>query len=242
MIKSTLNDAGAKMKKWRMAAILAMGAVLALGAAPAMADSKEKAEIRLLEAAQIIKKIMSEEGGGIPPILLKRAKAVGIFPGMIKGGFILGASAGWGVIIARLPDGRWSAPAFYEMGGGSIGLQIGAQSVDLILVFPTQQGLQGVLQNNVRLGANMSVAAGPVGRDAGAALTGASVRADVYSYSRTKGVFAGVSLEGVGMALDVSTTRNFYGQAYTAQQLLSGKVPVPAEAKRLIDTLDHYTK
>lgn len=229
------------MKLRRLVVYLAVAALLLAGST-ALADSKDQAEIRLLQAAQVINKIMSEEGGGIPPALLRKAKAVGIFPGMIKGGFILGASAGWGVIIARLPDGRWSAPAFYEMGGGSIGLQIGAQSVDLILVFPTEQGLRGVLQNNVRLGANMSVAAGPVGRQAGAALTEASFTADVYSYSRAKGLFAGVSLDGVGMGLDAETTRNFYGKAYTAKQLLSGEVPVPPQAQKLIETLNRYSQ
>lgn len=222
--------------------VCALAAAALLGSTVALADTKAQAEIRLLEAAQIIDQIMSEEGGGIPPALLKKAKAVGIFPGMLKGGFIIGASAGWGVVLSRLADGSWSAPAFYEMGGGSVGLQIGAQSVDLILVFPTQRGLQGVLSNNARFGANMSVAAGPVGRDAGASLSGASFNADVYSYSRTKGLFAGVSLEGVGMALDQETTQNFYGKAYSTTQLLSGQVPPPPEAKRLIDTLNRYAR
>lgn len=231
------------MKIWRMVICLAAAAAMVAGTvAGAAADSKAEAEIRLLEAAHIINKIVAEEGGGIPPALLRKAKALGIFPNVLKGGFIIGAQAGWGVVIARQPDGSWSAPAFYEMGGGSVGLQIGAQSIDLILVFPTQRGLEGVLANNARFGANMSVAAGPVGRDAGASLSGASFNADVYSYSRTMGLFAGVSLEGVGMGLDADTTRNFYGKAYTARQILSGQVPMPPEAARLIETLNRHCK
>jgi lipid-binding SYLF domain-containing protein len=228
-----------KKRQWfAVCAILCLSLVWGL---PAQADDKNEADIRVLEAAQVLKDIMKEEGGGIPPWLLKKAKAVAIFPGMLKAGFVVGANLGWGVVTARMPDGGWSAPAFFTMGGGSLGFQIGAQSIDLILVMPTDKGVKGLLENRVKFGTNLAVTAGPVGRQAEASLSDASLTADVYSYSRTKGLFAGVSLEGMGLNFDDQTTKNYYGQLYPVGDILSGKVKAPDNALRLLAALRKYT-
>lgn len=221
--------------------ILALTLTLAwVGAAAA--DSKNEADIRVLQAAQVLDDIMKEEGGGVPPWLLKRAKAVAIFPNMLKAGFVVGANLGWGVVSARMPDGGWSAPAFFTMGGGSLGFQIGAQAIDLLMIMPTQKGVDGLLNNRVKFGTNLAITAGPVGRQAEASLSDASLSADVYSYSRTQGLFAGVSLEGMGLSFDDETTANYYGKIHSVADLLSGKVPAPESSLRLLSALRHYTK
>jgi len=217
--------------------------LVALAAIPALATDKVEAELKLKEAEVVVRQIMLSPDSNIPSDLVRKAKAVVIFPGMVKAGFIVGGQYGTGVVIARRADGSFGAPAFYTMGGVSAGLQIGAQAVDVIMLVMNKKGLDGILHNKVKFGADIGVAAGPVGRRAEAGVTGADLYADVYSYSRAKGAFAGVSLEGAGLEYDVDTTKAVYGKALTAGEILSqGAVSPPAPALPLIKALNSLEK
>ncbi len=229
------------MKSKLLCAILALGLLLTAGAA--LAKTKAEAEITLKEAALVLERLTTQGDQSIPDDLLKRAKAVAIFPDMLKAGFIVGGTYGTGVISVRQGDGSWSAPAFYEMGGASLGFQIGGQSMDLILVVMKQRGLDGLLKNQVKFGADIAVVAGPVGRRGEAAVSGASPHADVYSYSASKGLFAGVSLEGAGLGLDAETNRSYYGAGLDARGiLLEGKVTPTGTARVLVEALGRHAR
>ncbi len=230
------------VKKTTSALVMALVMALAL-AAPAWADSKTKATARVLEAVDVLNEIMKEEDKAVPRDLLRRAKAVAIFPGMIKAGFIVGGQGGTGVVLARHKDGSWSPPAFFTMAGASVGFQIGAASTDLILVVMKQKGLNGILHNKVKFGADATAAVGPVGRGASAGLTAASTKADVLSYSWSKGLFAGISLDGMGMEYDRETSRHYYGRSLSVRDILErGKAKPPASARKLMRTLAGYAR
>ncbi len=222
-------------------AALAAALILALAAPQALAMDKGEADLKVREAKVILDRIMKQGDKSIPTDLLVKAKAVGIFPGMFKAGFVVGGQYGTGLFCVRQADGKFGPPAFFEMGGASVGFQIGAQATDLVLVVMQQKGLDGILKNQVKFGADVAVAAGPVGRRGEAAVAGASPYADVYSYSLTKGLFAGVSLEGAGIGVDESTNRNYYGSSHNAREiLLEGQVARPASALALIKALNAY--
>lgn len=223
-----------------LAAALGLAALTAI---PALATDKVEAELKLKEAEVVVRQIMLAPDSNVPSDLVRKARAVVIFPGMVKAGFIVGGQYGTGVVIARRADGSFGAPAFYTMGGVSAGLQIGAQAVDVIMLVMNKKGLDGILKNKVKFGADIGVAAGPVGRRAEAGVTGADLYADVYSYSRAKGAFAGVSLEGAGLEYDATTTKAIYGKALTASEILSkGEVAPPAPALPLINALNSLEK
>jgi lipid-binding SYLF domain-containing protein len=169
---------------------------------------------------------------GIPNELLESAKCIAIVPGEVKFAFILGGNYGRGVATCHTSQG-WSAPMFVALGGGSIGYQIGGSSTDIIMLFMNDRALQSLLSDKFKLGADASVAAGPVGRHA-AADTDLKLRAEVLTYSRSRGVFAGVSLNGTVVQTDKSGDRAMYGDEVTHRQILDGKVAVPASAKGLI--------
>lgn len=216
---------------------------LALAAPAAMAASKEKAAARVLQALDTLNMAMKEDDKAVPSDLLKKAKAVAIFPGMIKAGFIIGGEGGTGVILERHKDGSFSPPAFFTMAGASLGLQIGAASTDLILVVMKKRGLEGILKNQVKFGAGVTAAVGPLGRSAGAGLTAAAKEADVLSYSWSKGLFAGIALDGMGMEYDAKTSKNYYGKALGVKDILEGgKAMPPDSAKKLMDALVKYSK
>ena len=186
---------------------------------------------------------MDSPDAGTPRWLLKRCRGVALFPGMIKAGFIVGGNYGSGVILSRKPDGSWSGPAFFEMGGASLGLQIGASSTDVFMVIMTEVGMQALLKNQVKLGVDASAAAGPVGRDTSAALTGGSFSADVYSYSRSAGLFAGAMLSGAGIEYDRKFTKAYYGAGLNVGHIFKGikdQPKLPQSAQQLIDTLNKY--
>src|SRR5262249_39247039 len=153
-------------------------------------EGTEQAE----KAARVFGEIMGTPDKGIPTDLLNKAECIAVFPGVVKAGFIVGGKAGRGVASCRTPSG-WSAPAFLEIKGGSVGLQVGGSSTELVLLFMNTDGLKKLVSNKVELGADASIAAGPVGREA-AASTDASMSAEILSYSRSKGLFAGISLKG----------------------------------------------
>ncbi len=176
----------------------------------AFASTRE--EKRVADAADVIDQLLRIPEQGIPPSLLSRAYAIAVVPNVVKVGFGLGARRGKGVIVVRQDDNSWSNPAFIALTGGSIGWQIGAQSTDVILVFKTRKGVDGISNGKLTLGADASIAAGPVGRTTGVA-TDLALRAEVVSYSRSRGLFAGVSFEGSGVTMDRKANAAFYGSA-----------------------------
>jgi lipid-binding SYLF domain-containing protein len=193
-------------------------------------------------AIQVMNEIMSIPEGGIPDSLLRDAAGIAIFPGLLKAGFILGARYGEGVLLIRNQDRTWSNPVFYRLMGGSIGWQIGAQSTDIILVFRTIRSMDAITGGKFTLGADASVAAGPVGRHAGAS-TDVLLRAEILSYSRSRGLFAGLSLEGAAIQVDYGSTSSFYNiPAVVPVQIFNGReIQVPPIAEQLKQTLLHYS-
>ena len=192
-----------------------------------IAQSKElrSATDRVNGSAEVLTEIMRTEDKSIPGDLLAKAKAIVVFPGAIKGGFIIGGQGGKGLAVRRAGNG-WSAPAFMNMAGGSFGLQIGAEKTDYILLIMNDKGLRELLEDKFEVGAEGSVAAGPVGRTA-AASTNATMDAEILTYSRSKGVFAGLSLKGVVISPDQDINSSIYHKP--ARDIL-GDPPVPASA------------
>ena len=180
----------------------------------------------------------------IPPAMLNAAEGVAIFPNMIKGGFILGVNYGRGVLLVRKADRTWSAPAMVTMGGGSLGFQAGVQAADIVLVFATPKSLQGILNGQkVTLGADASVALGPVGRQANAG-TDARLGAEIYSYARSRGLFAGVSLGGADLSIDHNADALLYGRfGVTPADVFNGnQIAIRPEVQQLIDDLNARTR
>jgi lipid-binding SYLF domain-containing protein len=199
-------------------------------------ESKEsKATDRVQAAAQVLNEIQSAPDSGIPQDILSKAECVAVVPSMLKGGFIVGGKYGRGLASCRNPKG-WSAPAFFTITGGSFGFQAGGQAVDLVMLIMNNDGMQRLLSSQVALGADASVAAGPVGRHA-EGNTDWKMRAQVLTYSRTRGVFAGVSLNGAVMKQDKDSTREFYGHMVTFKASLTGEVEPPVAANSFLTTL-----
>lgn len=180
----------------RYVSALGLLLLLCLAATHAVAQSKrmKDAERHAARAARVFDQIMAVRERGIPKELLDRAEAIAVFPGVVKAAFIIGGSGGQGVISRRVRGG-WSAPAFFNLGGGSIGLQIGAQKTDYVLLIMNEEGLKGLMEDKFEMGGEVSVAAGPVGRTA-SATTNATLDAGILSYSRSKGAFVGAALKG----------------------------------------------
>jgi lipid-binding SYLF domain-containing protein len=177
-------------------------------------------------AARVFNEIMGTREKSIPGDLLDKAEAVAVFPGVLKGGFIVGGRGGSGVISRRVPGG-WSAPAFFDLGGGSIGLQIGVASTDYILLFMNERAVDSLLTDKFEIGGEGSAAAGPVGRSASAS-TDARLNAQILSYSRSKGAFAGLELKGVVIKPDNEDNKQVYGM--TARDILTGSNKISLEA------------
>ena len=206
----------------------------------AVASDREDDAKRTDRAAQVFKEIMNTPDQGIPQDLLESAKCIAIIPGEVKFAFIFGGSYGRGLATCRTGHG-WSAPMFVAIDSGSVGYQIGGSSTDLVMLFMNDQALQSLLSDKFKLGADASVAAGPVGRNA-AAGTDLKLKAEILSYSRAKGVFAGVSLDGAVMQADKSGDKAMYGDDVNRREILNGKVAVPASAQPLLDEIDGYAR
>ncbi|MDZ7644182.1 MAG: lipid-binding SYLF domain-containing protein [Woeseiaceae bacterium] len=208
---------------------------------PANAATRE--EQRLSVATDVVDQLLRIPEQAVPPTLLSRAYAIAVIPNVVKVGFGLGARRGKGVVVVRRDDGTWSNPAFVTLTGGSIGWQLGAQSTDIILVFKTRRGVDGIATGKLTLGADASIAAGPVGRHTGVA-TDIQFEAEVYSYSRSRGLFAGVALEGAGVTMDDKANAAFYGSAgITAQQIFdSSGNRAPAVANDFVQVLAAQTR
>jgi lipid-binding SYLF domain-containing protein len=199
---------------------------------------RDKVLDRVTAAGTVMNEIMSAPDAGIPDEILGSAECVAVVPSMLKGGFIVGAAYGKGVASCKTPNG-WSAPAFFRVEGGSIGFQIGGQAVDLVMVIMNERGMRALLSSKFKLGADASVAAGPVGRHAEGA-TDWKMRAQVLTYSRARGVFAGISLNGAVMKQDRNDTRAFYGRMVPYRSLLTGVHEAPPDASPFLETLRRY--
>ena len=194
-----------------------------------------KAVDRVQTAAEVLNEIENAPDSGIPQEILGKSECVAVVPSMLKGGFIFGGKYGRGIASCRTPKG-WSAPAFFMVSGGSFGLQIGGQAVDLVMLIMNKNGVQHLLSSQFALGADASVAAGPVGRHV-EGNTDWKMQAEVLTYSRARGVFAGITLNGAVIKQDKNSTREFYGHMVTVKAALTGEVDPPAEANTFLTTL-----
>jgi lipid-binding SYLF domain-containing protein len=202
------------------------------------ASDKEDDISRTHKSAQVFREIMNAPDS-IPQSALDKARCIAIIPGDTKFAFILGANYGRGLAVCRTANG-WSAPLFVAVQGGSIGYQIGGSSTDLILLFMNDHALHSLLSDKFKMGGDVSVAAGPVGRDASAG-TDLKLTAEVLSYSRTKGLFAGASLDGTVVEADKSGDRAMYGADVTRHDILDGSVRIPVDARVLVDELQRHS-
>ncbi len=212
-------------------------------AAVASAADRTKDDDRLRNCGTVLKEIL-DVPDDIPQDLLDKADCVVVFPSVLKAAFIVGGSYGRGAMSCRKGQdfkGPWGAPTMMALEGGSFGFQIGGQATDFVLLVMNESGARGILASKVKLGGDVSVAAGPVGRDASAD-TDATLRSEILSYSRARGLFAGVSLEGSTIRPDNGDNSRVYGRKIPARDIvLSGEVPVPPAAQQLISTLDART-
>jgi len=218
-------------------------AIAPLFAEVASASDQTKDDDRLRNCGLVLKEIL-DVPDNIPQDLLDKADCVVVFPSVVKAAFIVGTSYGRGAMSCRKGEnfrGPWGAPTMMALEGGSLGFQIGGQATDFVLLVMNESGARGILASKVKLGGDASVAAGPVGRDSSAE-TDASMRSEILSYSRARGLFAGVSLEGSTIRPDNGDNQRVYGKKIPAREIvLSGTVPVPPAAQQLIATLDAKT-
>jgi len=226
------------MKKLVVVTLVVLLGSFALGADDQSKESK--AADRVQAAADVLNEIQSAPDSGIPEDILGRSQCVAVVPSMLKGGFIVGGKYGRGLASCRTAKG-WSSPAFFTVAGGSFGFQIGGQAVDLVMLIMNNDGMQHLLSSQFALGADASVAAGPVGRHA-EGNTDWKMRAQVLTYSRARGVFAGVSLNGAVIKQDKDSTREFYGHMVTSKAALTGEVEPPAPAHPFLSTLAKWAQ
>ena len=205
---------------------------------PALASDRSDDTGRIEKATQVFQEIMRAPDQGIPEELLEKTKCVAIIPGEEKAAFIFGGTYGKGLATCRTSHG-WSAPMFVAVGGGSFGFQIGGSFTDVVMLFMNDHALQSLMSDKFKIGADATVAAGPVGRHASAA-TDAKLNAEILSYSRSKGAFAGISLDGAVVQADHSGDKAMYGSHVTRREILDGKIAVPKAASRLVGDLGKY--
>jgi len=212
--------------------VVSLLAALTLSGAATVVHAQAREEGRLLYAGEVLQELRTTRDQAIPDRLLERAYGIAVFPDLTKVAFFAGGRRGHGVLVVRDKQGRFSNPVFITMTGGSFGWQWGVQLTDIVLVFTTAKGVEGINGGKVTLGAGASVAAGPVGRDASAA-TDAGFKAEVYSYSRNKGVFAGISLDGSVITMDDGANAAFYKKpGVTAGDILAGNVTTDDDSAR----------
>jgi len=214
---------------------MTLAAILSLSAISWAGSGHESTVDRLNHAGAVLHEIMSAPDKGIPEEVLDHAKCVAVVPHMLKGGFIFGAENGRGVATCRTANG-WSAPAFFTITGGSWGLQIGVEGVDLVMIIQNERGMQHLINSNFQLGGDASAAAGPVGRHASAD-TDWKLNTEVLTYSRAKGAFAGLTLTGAAIRRDDDSTEAIYGHDISTSRILLGEVAVPAAANSFLDAV-----
>ena len=207
----------------------------------AFASTKEDLQSRVEAAKNVLDEIMNAPDRTVPSDILRSATCVAVVPGMVKGAFVFGAQYGQGVVTCRTGHG-WSAPVFIRMAGGSFGFQIGGQATDLILIAVNDRGMQDLLKNKFKIGGDASAAAGPVGR-AGQASTDWKMGAELLSYSRNKGLFAGIDLDGTSVSQNGEDTEVYYGGPQRFESVLRGDVAVPAGAVAFVrDVAQHFAR
>ena len=218
-----------------MKKLVTLVAVLSLTSIGWAATNREATVDRMDHAGRVLHEIMAAPDKGIPQEVLEHAKCVAVVPHLLKGGFVIGAENGRGVATCRTADG-WSAPAFFAITGGSWGLQIGVEGVDLVLIIQNDKGMQQLIGSGFELGADASAAAGPVGRHASAD-TNWKLETEVLTYSRAKGAFAGVTLNGASIRRDDDSTEAIYGHDVPTRRILQGDEAVPASAQSFLDAV-----
>jgi SH3 domain-containing YSC84-like protein 1 len=211
-----------------MKRIMVLIAVMGLAPLCWAAQSKQEIDDRLAKAAEVLHQVMATPDKGIPQEVIDHAKCIAVVPHLVKGGFVFGAEGGRGVATCRTGHG-WSAPAFFDVEGGSWGLQIGVEGIDLVMIIQNDKGMQDLLSSKFQIGGDASAAAGPVGRHASAD-TDWKMNAEILTYSRAKGVFAGLTLNGAAVHRDDDAMKIAYGPGVDTRAVLSGQVPPPPEA------------
>jgi lipid-binding SYLF domain-containing protein len=215
----------------------ALGATCAIQ--PAFASAREEA--RLIEASGVLEELFAQRDTSIPERLMSRAYGIAVIPNVVKVAAVVGGRRGSGALVVRDANGKFTDPIMVSITGGNVGWQIGIQSTDIVLVFTSRQGIEGITDGKLTLGADASVAAGPVGRSASAG-TDQTFTAEVYSYSRNRGLFAGVSLDGSIISIDSKSNRGLYGKTATAADIIARKVSTDADsAKRFERAIQNST-
>jgi lipid-binding SYLF domain-containing protein len=223
----------------RRAAIgaLALTLVASTGVADAALDEERE---RVEQAAQVLRELTRAEDAEIPGALFDRAKAIAVVPHVVRGAFVLGGRWGKGLVTARDASGEWGPTSFVNLSGASVGVQIGGDATDLVLVFIEEDGLEALLEDRVELGANASVAVGPLGRSAELG-TNLTLDTAIYAYSRTKGVFAGAALDGTVVTIDDSANERAFGRAVTGDAAMKGHVGTPELFRPFVDAVRRIT-
>lgn len=201
----------------------------------AFAGPREATEDRLEHAGAVLREVMAAPDSGIPEDVMRHAKCIAVVPHLLKGGFVFGAENGRGVATCRTANG-WSAPAFFTITGGNWGLQIGVEGIDLVMVFQGDRGMQRLISSKFEIGADASAAAGPVGRHASAD-TDWKLNSEILTYSRAKGLFAGVTLNGAAVRRDDDSTEAVYGHDVPTRRILMGEIPPPPGAAAFLDAV-----
>ena len=218
--------------------LASLGLCLLLACPAFAASSKGDLQDRVDAAKAVLDQIMSTPDHSIPMNIMQQATCVGVVPGLIKGAFVFGAQYGQGVVTCRTGHG-WSGPVFIRMAGGSWGLQIGGQSTDLVLVAVNEHGFQDLLKSKFKIGGDAAASAGPVGRNTQAA-TDWKMNAELLTYSRSKGVFAGISLDGTVVSQNQEDTELYYGHPHGFQAILKGEIAPPAGSVEFVKDVAHY--
>lgn len=218
-----------------------LAVVMSLVSAPALAGAAQNEEMR--QVVDVFTDIQRLPEKSVPPALMKNAYAIAIIPAVVKVGFVIGGRYGKGVLSIRNASGSWSDPVFVSLTGGSVGWQIGAQSSDVVLVFKTRRSVDGVMNGKFTLGADAAVAAGPMGRNASAA-TDEKLQAEIFSYSRSRGLFAGIALDGAAIQIEHQDNEGYYQQPdITPGAIMAGKARnVPPSTERLRALLARYSR
>ncbi len=214
-------------------------AIIFSGFTPAYAKSTEEKKVE--DAMTVLTEIMKIPEEGLPAKLLNNTYGVAVIPEVIKVGFVFGGRRGHGILVTKGEDGEWSNPSFITLTGGSFGFQIGAQSTDVILVFKSKKSIDGIINGKFTLGADASVAAGPVGRQA-EINTDLQLKAEIFSYSRSRGLFAGLALDGSKLSINADANEDFYNKALTAEDIFGGKgITAPSIANEFRQLLKKFS-
>lgn len=221
-----------------MLRVMMLCVLLAIAGSAAAQEAELK---RADDAVRVLGEIMRSPDRRVPAELLSKAEAIAVIPNVVKAGLVLGGRHGRGLISRRSADGTWSNPSFLTLNGGSVGFQAGVQSTDVVLVFRSQRGVDSIVNGKFTLGADAAVAAGPVGRNAQASTDG-QLKAEIYSYSRSRGLFAGVALDGSVLSMDHKANQRVYGSKVTPRRIFEGGVSdVPGNVVEFRDRLEEHT-